>query len=238
MILCLLAALLFPRAPGPGLQAPAHSRGVLVDALRASVNHQAITASAVRQAAWYSRLVTDLHRGGAIPFAVPPLSAAERHQALDHLISQVLLSEARRDAAGHNGAAPPPARAAAIDQQLQRMEALAGGAAAWPGVLHRYHLSMPVVRAILARQMALLFFADAHCRREAHVTAAEVAAYYRQSLLPAARRAHIRPAALSVIAPRIRAILLQRQLLRLELQWIHRLRSQARVRIFPAPLMP
>lgn len=230
MILLLLAAFLLA-CPGlsqvPGRKPQAHS-GQVVDAIRAAVNRQAITASEIRQAAWYSRLVADLHRRGPAA-APPPLRAAERQQALDHLISEALLSQARRRAGVHGG--PPPA---AVAQQLQRMRALAGGAAAWPAVLRRYHLSPPAVRAILARQLGLLLFADAHCRRQARVTRAEVAAYYQHSFKPAARRAHIRPAALPVVEPRIRAILLQRQLLRLELQWLHRLRAAARVQILPA----
>lgn len=224
---CLLLAVLWMGAGAGGPAPPA--RGQVVDAVRAVVNRQAITASAVRQAAWYSRLVADLHRGGGLPAAAPAaVTAAEREQAMAHLISAALLAQARRQA-GVRGDPPP----AAVAQQLQRMQTLAGGAAAWPGVLARYHLSPAIVRAILARQLGLLLFADARCRRQARVTRGEVAAYYQHSFLPAARRARIRPAALPAVAPRIRAILLQRQLERLELQWIHRLRAAAQVQIFP-----
>ena len=50
----------------PAIPGAAQARGgTVVDAVRASVNRQAILDSDVRQAAWYSRLVAALHRRGA-----------------------------------------------------------------------------------------------------------------------------------------------------------------------------
>lgn len=232
MIPLLLAALL---ALGPAAGSPPQARGRVIDAVRAAVNSQAITDSDVRQAAWYSRLVGDLHHDPGGPRAAPPpLTAGQRRRALDHLISEALLAQARRQG-GVGGRPPAPALRAAVDQQLKRMQTLAGGVAAWPAVLRRYHLSAAAVRAILTRQLQLLLFADAHCRPQVRVRPTDVAAYYRQTFLPLARQGHIRPAPLAAVAPDIRAILIQRQLLHIELQWIARLRARARVQVFPSP---
>ncbi|MGH9535337.1 MAG: hypothetical protein ACRD2E_10810 [Terriglobales bacterium] len=198
--------------------------------MRAAVNGQAITDSQVRDAAWYSRLVTALHRPGGPRVTPRPLSAGQRRRALRHLITEMLLAQARRR--GGVTTTPPPA---AVAGQMHRLEALAGGAKAWPTVARRYRLSAATVQAILARQMRLLLFADARCRPQAEVTPAAVAAYYRRTYLPLARRAHLPPAPLVQVSGRIRAILLQRQLMRLEQQWLHRLRAGARIRMIAEP---
>jgi hypothetical protein len=214
-----------PAAPAAMAQAKG---GMVVDAVRASVNRQAILDSDVRQAAWYSRLVAALHRPGGPAAAPRPLTAAQRRQALEHLITEALLAQARRRA-GVTVGAPP----AAVAGQMRRLRALAGGARNWPRVARRYHLDPAAVRAILARQMRLLLFADAHCRPRAKVTAAEVAAYYRRTYLPMARGRHLQPAPLARVSGRIRAILVQQKLMRIELQWLHGLRTRARIQIIP-----
>ena len=211
----------------PAIPGAAQARGgTVVDAVRASVNRQAILDSDVRQAAWYSRLVAALHRRGGPSAAPRPLTAAQRHQALEHLITEALLAQARRRA-GVTVDAPP----AAVGEQMRRLRALAGGARNWPKVARRYHLAPAAVRAIVANQMRLLLFADAHCRPRAKVTAAAVAAYYRRTYLRLARRHHLHPAPLPQVSRRIRAVLVQQKLMRIELQWLHGLRTRARIQM-------
>lgn len=204
-------------------QAPKSGGGIVVDAVAAIVNGQAITVSQVDEAAWFGRLAARL--GAQAPDPPTPLSEAEHRQALGHLIDQQLLEQARQ------GAGAPAAAAAQTQQQLDAMVAKAGGPARWAQLVAQYHLSAAAIERIMARQLTLLAFVDARFGPQVAIRTTAIRQYYQDVFVPAAKRRGIRPASLAQASAAIRAILEQQQLMQLEDGWIEALHASAQVHI-------
>lgn len=218
----------------------------VVDRVAAVVDRQPILQSEVEDAAEFARLSILLGagpsaaapryplmpapaRGPLTPHAgaPPDLPPAEMAAALDHLINQAVLDEARRNE-GYGEAG-----ADAVEEQWQRLEQLAGGAAKLEADLGRYRLDDAGVRALLERQVTLVQYLNQHFGPSLDVSDAEVQRYYDTQYAPAVQAKGGTAAPLDKVRPQITAILREQRLSQEQQSWLQQLRAGAQIAKLP-----
>jgi hypothetical protein len=87
--------------------------------------------------------------------------------------------------------------------------------------------------------MEVLAFIEQRFRMGIKITPEQIAAYYKQTLLPQYAERHAQPAPLSAISGRIQGVLLEQQVSKLLDDWLQNLRAEGSVVVLhpgePAP---
>ena len=211
----------------PALPKAGHD-GVVIDAIAAVVNQQAITGSEVEDAAWFARLSANINGTRTRT----PLQASEYKQALQHLIDQDLLIQEQRKA-GY-GAVAEEAVQSQIDDLAQRV----GGMQKLQERLQAFHLDTSALRELIRRQLDVLRFLDEKLRPSIVIDEQQIETYYEQDFIPSARAHKLQPAPLDRIRDEIRRILLEQEMGRQQQQWLQLLRASAVIKMRNTPLSP
>lgn len=152
------------------------------------------------------------------------LSADERKAALNRLIDQEILREQMRlmDSS--------PASAEQIQKQMEALKTdqRQHAGEAWETVLSQYHLTDKIIENHVAAELEQFQLIDTRFRPSIQVSAAEVAKYYRERLVPKLSASDV--ISLTEATPKIREILMQEKINQLLNSWLETLRAQAQVR--------
>jgi len=152
------------------------------------------------------------------------LSADERKAALNRLIDQEILREQMRlmDSS--------PASAEQIQKQMEALKTdqRQHAGEAWETVLSQYHLTDKIIENHVAAELEQFQLMDTRFRPSIQVSAAEVAKYYRERLVPKLSASDV--ISLTEATPKIREILMQEKINQLLNSWLETLRAQAQVR--------
>jgi len=152
------------------------------------------------------------------------LSADERKAALNRLIDQEILREQMRlmDSS--------PASAEQIQKQMEALKTdqRQHAGEAWETVLSQYHLTDKIIEKHVAAELEQFQLIDTRFRPSIQVSAAEVAKYYRERLVPKLSASDV--ISLTEATPKIREILMQEKINQLLNSWLETLRAQALVR--------
>ena len=193
-----------------------------LDRVVAAVGTQALTASDVQ-----SEYRLELFLDGRTPSGAAP-DAATLDQVRERLIERRLLE---REVAVEGVTVPPDD--GAVAQRLEEARAKFGSEGAFQAALQQLGLNENGLREVLAKQEAILRTIDLRFRPLAAVDAAEIEAYYRDTLLPGlARQGTQQPPALAEVESRIREILVQKKIDDLLADWLKRTRVERDVRLF------
>jgi hypothetical protein len=107
----------------------------------------------------------------------------------------------------------------------------------WQAFLQANQLTAPQVEAYLRLRLEVLRFIEIRFRQGIRISPEEIAAYYRDKLVPQyAKEAPVPP--LNTLAPRIEEILLEQQVNVLFGNWLDNLRKQENVEILDPTLKP
>lgn len=211
----------------PAIRNSGHG-GVVIDAIAAVVNHEAITQSEVEDAAWFARFSADPN--GAMDRS--PLRANEYRQALQHLIDQNLLTQEQKKA----GYDPLPGKA--VQQQIDNLAQRMGGMEKLQTRLQQFHLPMPALRELIGRQLNVLRFLDERLRPSIVIDEQQIETYYQKDFVPTARARALQPAPLDKVRDEIRRILLEQEMEHQQQQWLQQLRASAVIETRDATLSP
>ena len=202
--------------------------GVVIDAIAAVVNQEAITDSAVEDAAWFARFSASMN--GTVNLA--PLRADEYKQALQHLIDQNLLIQEQRKA-GYGSVAED-----AVQSQMNDLAQRIGGTQKLQERLQAFHLQRTGLRQLIRRQLDVLRFLDEKLRPSIVIDERQIETYYENEFVPSARAHKLRPAPLDQVRDEIRRILLEQEMGRQQQQWLQQLRAMAVIETRSTPLSP
>lgn len=198
--------------PAPFLRAPALAAPPLepVDRIVAVVDEDPIFHS-------------DLRRALAFGFASPGSDPADLRPVLDQLVDERL----RAHDIDRYGV--PPASAAEIEAQLERIETSQGGPAAFEAELARLGSSREELRRKIDLQLRILVYIDERLAPRVFVDDAELNAYYEGELLPEMARQGQPAPALAEVREGIRSVLRERRLNEEAADWTLGLRQAARL---------
>lgn len=101
----------------------------------------------------------------------------------------------------------------------------------WEDFLRANDLTPALVEERWNQRMAILHFIDLRFRSGIRVSADQISAYYRKTLVPALAKSHETAPPLADVSSRIQEILLERQVSGLFQDWLSSLRDQGNVRI-------
>ena len=189
-----------------------------IDRIVATVNHQPVL-----QSEWEDGLRFEGFLQGRLPDTFTP---EERERALNRLIDRVLLGQQMQ--ADYSSTPEELAlREREIRIQLQGAETDKG----WHDLLARYGITEARFDAALGDQLTVMRFVELRLRPTVRVTREDVEEYYNQTLAPAARKTGKEPEPLEQLRPRIRELLVQKQLDLVLEDWLANLRSQSDVHI-------
>ncbi|HEU5404051.1 MAG TPA: SurA N-terminal domain-containing protein [Terriglobales bacterium] len=191
-----------------------------IDRIVATVNHQPVL-----QSEWEDALRFEGFLQGRPPETFAP---QEREQALNRLIDRVLLAQQMQ--ADYSATPQELAdREDEIRSQLQGAETDKG----WQELLHQYGLTDAAFDAALENQLTVMHFIELRLRPSVRVSRQDVEDYYNQTLVPAVKKSGKEPESLDVLRPRIRELLVQKQMDSVLEDWLANLRSQSGVHIIP-----
>lgn len=197
---------------------------VVLDRVVAVVNRHVILESDIDDEIRLS--VIDPDQAGA--------GALSRQRALEQLVSQALVEQQIRQEDAE-AAMPKPAEVEARVSELRRqLPACAhencASDAGWNAFLAAHGLTPDQVTAYMRHRMEILRFIELRFRAGIHISEPEIAAYYRNTLLPQYKTGeHVPP--LNQVSSRIEQILLEQQVNVLFDQWLTNLRKQGNVEI-------
>ncbi len=189
-----------------------------IDRIVATVNHQPVL-----QSEWEDGLRFEGFLQGRPPDSFTP---EEREQALNRLIDRVLLAQQMQA----DYSATPQELADRKDEirtQLQGAESEKG----WHEMLERYGLTEPAFNEALENQLTVMRFVGLRLRPSVHVSREDIEDYYNQTLVPAVKKAGRAPEPLEQLRPRIRELLVQKQMDSVLEDWLANLRSQSEIHI-------
>jgi SurA-like protein len=152
------------------------------------------------------------------------VTAAERVLALQRLIDRQLLKAQLGDAAYMQPSDE------ALQQDLAKLRAqLPNGNddAAWHALLAGYGLNEEVVKQHLRNEVQVMNFVEVRLRPNVHVEQDDIAAYYKNQLLPDLQANGGKPVPLDEVGPRIRELLTEQRIDELLDAWLHNLHQQA-----------
>jgi hypothetical protein len=189
-----------------------------IDRIVATVNHKPVL-----QSEWEDALRFEGFLQGRPPETFTP---QEREQALDRLIDRVLLAQQMQTdySASQQELAD---RKDEIRSELQGAESEKG----WHELLERYGLTDATFNAALENQLTVMRFIELRLRPSVRVSREDVEEYYNQTLAPAVKKAGREPEALEQLRPRIRELLVQKQMDSVLEDWLANLRSQSEIHI-------
>ncbi|HWB32012.1 MAG TPA: hypothetical protein VG714_02445 [Acidobacteriaceae bacterium] len=99
----------------------------------------------------------------------------------------------------------------------------------WNKFIQAHGFTLEQVRERWRQRMQVLAYIEDRFRMGVTITQAEIDTYYQKTMLPVYARRHLTPPAESVIADRVREILLQQQVDKLLEDWLAALRAQGGV---------
>jgi hypothetical protein len=223
---CLAAA---PLTPAPAQQTPQPAPHVLLDRVVAVVNNQAILSSDLDDEIRLS--VLDPGRGGR--------TALMPGRALEQLIGRALIQQQIRqedEQAAEPTQAEVDARLAELRKELPAcIRENCASDAGWKTFLAAHGLTPQRVESYLRYRIEILRFIEQRFRQGIRISPEEVAAYYRDILLPQYAPGETIPA-LDKVAPRIEEVLLQQQVNVLFDDWLQNLRKQGEVEVLDPAL--
>jgi hypothetical protein len=114
-----------------------------------------------------------------------------------------------------------------IRAQLKGAETTEG----WHEMLARYALTEKDFDSALANQLKVMRFVELRLRPTIRVSRDEIAQYYNETLVPEVKKAGKEPEPLERLSPRIRELLVQRQMDTVLEDWLANLRSQSEVHL-------
>lgn len=192
-----------------------------IDRIVATVNHKPVL-----QSEWEDGLRFEGFLQGRSP---ETFTQGEREQALNRLIDRVLLAQQMQ--ADYSASPQELAdRKDEIRAELQGAESEKG----WRELLARYGLSEETFNAALENQLTVLHFIELRLRPSVRVSREEIEEYYNQTLSPAVKKSGKEPEPLDQLRPRIRELLVQKQMDSVLEDWLANLRSQSEIHITSA----
>jgi peptidyl-prolyl cis-trans isomerase SurA len=163
-----------------------------------------------------------------------------RRRALDQLISRALIEQQIRQEDAE--AATPPqsevdARLGELRNELPAcVRESCSTDAGWKDFLAAHHLTAARVEAYLRYRLEILNFIEERFRQGIRISQEEIAAYYKNTLVPQYNAGETVPP-LDQVAPRIEEILLQQQVNALFDNWLANLRKEGDVEILDPSLV-
>ncbi len=189
-----------------------------IDSIVATVNHQPVL-----QSEWEDSLRFEGFLQGRAPGT---FTAEEREKALSRLIDRVLLGQ-QMQADYSSTAQELTDRKLEIRKQLQGAETDKG----WYELLQRYGLTEASFDTALENQLTVMRFVELRLRPTIRITREDIEQYYNQTLAPAVRKTGKEPEPLENLRPRIRELLVQKQMDSVLDDWLSNLRSQSEIHI-------
>ncbi|MDT8068061.1 MAG: SurA N-terminal domain-containing protein [Terriglobia bacterium] len=189
-----------------------------IDRIVATVNHQPVL-----QSEWEDSLRFEGFLQGRPP---ETFTTEEREQALNRLIDRVLLAQQMQA----DYSATPQELADREDEirtQLQGAETDKG----WHELLRSYGLTDAAFNAALENQLTVMHFVELRLRPSVRVSNEDIQDYYSQTLVPAVKKTGKAAESLDELRPRIRELLVQKQMDTVLEDWLANLRSQSEIHI-------
>ena len=225
LAVCLAAVALAPALA----QAPQTTAPVVLDRVVAVVNNQAILASDLDEEMRLS--VLDPVRGGR--------GVLTPQRALNQLISRALIQQQIRQEdlqATAPTAEEVAARLAEIRKEVPAcVRQNCASDAGWKAFLVSHDLTPERVESYLRYRLEILHFIEMRFRQGIRISEEEIAAYYKETLLPQYTPGEAIPP-LDKVAPRIQEILLQQQVNVLFGDWLNNLRKQGEIEVLDPTL--
>ncbi len=189
-----------------------------IDRIVATVNHKPVL-----QSEWEDGLRFEGFLQGRPPETFTP---EERTQALNRLIDRVLLAQQMQ--ADYSASPQELAdRKDEIRAELQGAESEKG----WHELLARYGLTEAAFNAALENQLTVMRFVELRLRPSVRVSREDVEDYYNQTLMPAVKKSGKEPEPLEELRPRIRELLVQKQMDAVLEDWLANLRTQSEIHV-------
>ena len=189
-----------------------------IDRIVATVNHKPVL-----QSEWEDALRFEGFLQGRPP---ETFTQEEREHALNRLIDRVLLAQQMQ--ADYSASPQELAdRKDEIRAELQGAESEKG----WHELLARYGLTEEAFNAALENQLTVMHFVELRLRPSVRVSREEIEDYYNQTLVPAVKKSGKMPEPLEELRPRIRELLVQKQMDSVLEDWLANLRSQSEIHL-------
>jgi hypothetical protein len=164
-----------------------------------------------------------------------------RQQALEQLISRALIEQQIREQDLQAVEPSPEAVKARVDEIRKQLPVCIRQNCAsdegWQAFLTAHGLTAVRVETYLRYRLEILSFIEQRFRQGIQITPEQVAAYYRETLLPQYAAGETVPP-LDQVADRIQEILLQQQVNALFDDWLKNLRQQGDVEVLDPTLAP
>lgn len=219
----------FYAAAASAQQPQTDQQAVVLDRVVAVVNRRAILSSDVDDEIQLSVLDPNLVGQGALT----------QPHALDQLISRALIEQQIRQE-DEQAAEPPPDEVAARLREIRTelpacVRANCASDAGWTAFLAAHGLTPRRVETYLRYRLEILRFIEQRFRQGIEISQPEIAAYYKNTLLPQYAPGEPIPK-LEQVAPRIEEILLEQRVSALFDDWLANLRKQGDVEILDPAL--
>lgn len=190
--------------------------GEVIDRIVAVVNRGVVLQSDVDLALRYEAFLDGR--------SLSSVTDADYKKAVDRLIDQELLRQEMGDAL------------AVQEQEVRaRVSEIRGefgegrNDAEWQARLERYGLSQADLQERVRVQLELWRFVELRLKPNVRVDESAVESYYRDEFLPKLRQAGGKDVPFSEVSPRIRQILVERNVDQLLSAWLHNLRNQSEI---------
>jgi len=192
--------------------------GEIIDGVVASVNHRPILLSDWDEAVRFEAFMQQKPIG--------QMTRADRTRALQRLIDRQLLATQMGDA----GYMQPSDDS--LQQDIDKLRAQVPDGkddAAWQHLLARYGLDETVLKKHLRNEVQVMNFIDVRLRPNVHINDDDVAAYYKDQLVPDLQQNRAKTVPLSEVKNRIHELLTQQRVDEMLDVWLHNLRQQANI---------
>jgi hypothetical protein len=224
---CTLVFFLLGAVMGAVAQAPApvsQDKPVVLDHVVAVINGSVILQSDVNEEMDYAVLQ---------PFSIND-SDDTPQSALQRLIDRALILQQMETAQTVDPPTPE-----AVQQSITQLRGLIPDCAhyqcktdaGWQAFLKAHGLTGKEVEARWSQRLLLLSFIQSRFGAGVHITPAEIADYYNQTLVPQFHGKTVPPPTLAAVSNRIQEILLQQRVSSLLLDWLQSLKSEGSVSI-------
>jgi len=190
--------------------------GEVIDGIVASVNRQPILRSDWDEAVRFEAFMQQK--------PVSEMTESDRIRALRRIIDRDLLAGQMGDA---NYMRPSDDR---LQQDIAKLRAQVPDGnddAAWRSLLARYGLTEGVLKRHLRDEVQVMDFIEVRLRPNVHISDDDVAAYYKNQLLPDLQQNGGKIVPLDQVKTRIHEVLTERRIDELLDSWLHNLRQQA-----------
>jgi peptidyl-prolyl cis-trans isomerase SurA len=158
--------------------------------------------------------------------ALKDLSAAERHEAFDHLVQYRILRDQMQGTA--------PASADEVQARIDELRTLyqpEKDEAKWAATVTRYGLSLVELRELVRTQVEILKFMEFRVRPLVRVSRREVEDYYTSTLAPQVIAQGQTPEPVESVTPKIRELLVEQKMNQEMDKLLQNLRNQSSVQV-------